>query len=373
MQTTQNLKGSFLYLDRLNRRFLIWDLSNFHVQEIEGIPVEMTESLSHIISPDGLTFAILAGNILIYVSQNQVKLFQFPVDENLYYGLEYLNDGKIMLTYPRDVSKSDSGFTDKFYIFDPVSGEMNVHSAFLPDFQPSPDNLYVLEYSSDMRYALYLSGYEDHIPQFTLFDLTESKIINTGLKPPPEMLVNTTSQPVWIPNSDLLTYDFVDTEGMGNYYTVYLDGKMEKITQFEQEEILGMNVTWFRQPSWSPDGKYMAFTVRQGSSGSDSLNIWDREEQSSLKPCVSREEQDIYRISDWALEGSYYIVGLCHPNINFDERESEAPYTGCNSYVLDMVQKAIVNLPDEENRGELSTISGSSNFELYGWLNWELP
>ena len=235
IQATDNLKGSFVYRDRFNNRLLVWDLSNFHGQWVENLPDDFVHSFGLEISTDGSTITSFpVNNNIFLVSQNQVKTYHLPTDKDFNGGVTYIRDGQILIPYAKDYAhknKEDAGITEKYYMLNPVTGELTEHSVFLPNYLTNIHGTFALEYSPNMQYVIYLSGYENHIPQYTLFDLMKNEIIWTGPEAPSGMLADQASMPVWNPDSSSLTYDYINAEGFGNYYTIFLDGKLEKMTQ----------------------------------------------------------------------------------------------------------------------------------------------
>jgi dipeptidyl aminopeptidase/acylaminoacyl peptidase len=224
-----------------------------------------------------------------------------------------------------------------------------------------------------MRYAIYLSGYIHYAPQYTLFDMVKNEIVWTGPKTSSDMIADAGRMPVWNPISNVLTYSFItDQNKFGNYYFISLDGELTQMTQFEQTEIMGLYGGWLANPSWSPDGRYLAFKAAQGADGPIRLYIWDNIKKVALMPCLPDEDLiDVGYVGNWSFDSAHFLITLGYPNK--DLSDGSPLFVRYNTVVLDMFSNSIIELPDQDHRGEYTSLYGDGHNELLGWVNWEIP
>lgn len=374
-QNMESVKGSFIYKDRDNKHAFAWDISSFHTRLLRTFPDELLNSSNFSVSPDGNIVAGLSDdNKIFFISNDQIKFFQLP--DGHYSYIKYLSNEEIYIPISDESLinyQEDKGLTDRYVIFDPAKDELTAYSVFLPNLLIASHNLVALQYSPDMRYAVYLTGYDQFEPQFTLFDLIRNKIVWTGPKTPVGMAADADRMPVWKPDSSTLTYSFItDQENFGNYFSISIDGDLTKLTQFEKTEMMGLNMGVLANPSWSPDGRYLMFKVAQGSDGPIRLFIWDDQKKTAFMPCLPDEAQiDVGYIGDWSFDGSYFFITLGYPNKN--PPDGGPLYVRYNTVILDMGNKTIFELPDQDHRGEYTSLYGGSQNEFIGWVNWAIP
>ena len=373
IQSTTAIKGSFIYRDRKNNLVFAWSLGSFHTQPIVNLPEDVISSFNYGISPDGGTIAILSsGNRIYFISQNQTKSFQLP--NNSYGDMQYLSTGKILVPISGTNNyQVGQGLMDKYVIFDPVTAEIKPFSVFLPNFLLGPDNLFSIQYSSDMHYVVYLTNYNNYIPQFTLFDVLQNRIMWKGPETPRNMIADPARMPIWKPDTNELTYSFITgSENYGNYYSISLDGKLTQLTQFQQTQMMGLSMGRLANPAWSPNGRYLVFKAAQGTTGPIRLYIWDDQKKVAYMPCLPDEDQvDVGYLGYWSFDGSHFLITLGYPNISNPE---QGPlFTRYNTIILDVADKIIFELPDIDHRGEYTSLYGNGQNEFLGWVNWSLP
>lgn len=378
-QNPKRIRGSFVYQDRAKERAFSWDLSTFQTLPITDFSENLQNSFPFSVSLDGSTLAGLSdNNKIVLITQHQIQSFQLPA--GIYGHMVYLSDGRIRIPMYMDTRESlenadpkNVGLREKYYLLDPVTGTISFHSVRLPNFIVGPHGLFSIQYSPDMHYVVYLTGYDHYDPRFTLFDFHQKEIVWSGPDLPEGMRSDPARMPVWRPDSSALVYSFItEEEKYGNYYLISLDGKLTQLTQFTQTEMMGSNTGPIANPSWSPDGRYLAFKAGQGATGPIRLYLWDTQQKVALLPCLPDEGQiDVGYLGHWSYDGTYLLITLGYPNREYPD---EGPnYLRFNTVILDMANRTIVELPDQEHRGEYTTFYGKDQNGLLGWVNWEIP
>lgn len=338
------------------------------------------------VSPNGEVIAALSDKNIILISRDGAKYFPLP-NSNVFIK-DYLKDGRILLVdvqNRKDSYKENVGLTDIYYIFNPLTGETTKNSIFLPDLDTGRNGYsFTIQYSSDMKYVLYRSKHavkesKYYVDKFTLYDLIRNKAIWVGPLREANLINSPDTVLGWQPNTNNLTalYSYMDTDTQ-NYFSISLDGKISPLTNFDGLIFLG-NITnpipsewsgWAESPNWSPNGRYLIFKGLQKedkpSFGYGTfMYIWDNQEKIGYKPCLpdEREETSPTR-TQWSFDGSYAIM-----NLTFG---GAGQYAYGKSYLLDLGNKIIYEMPDDSQKGFESAYRDGYN-ALLGWVNWESP
>jgi hypothetical protein len=382
LQKEQDIKGSLIFGSTSQSPF-IWDVSSFRAKD-------MNTTWEILASPHGDMIGYLPWGKLALelISPNGTLSFQLP--EGDYGGISsYLPDGKIRIgTGKNDIMdnyKKGVGATDRFYVFDPATGKMTFHSVFLPGLIPLP-RVVEIQYSPDLHYVIYRTyPNSDGQPIFNLLNLSNNKVVWSGPEVGADMrndLLGTV--PSWMPDSSGLVYNWEKGNDGENFYFISLDGKVTQFTQFKGIKLTGVNAMNLPLPSWSSDGRFMAFRVTNSSYPNESrphLYIWDNKEKVAYKPCWPEEAGD-YNLDDnlvtWSFDGAHLFVHLDYwimTPTSSPSRKEVPPTTSIRStdMILDLSNKTIYELPDKNNRGDYMALYKNKPVEMMGWLNWEIP
>lgn len=375
LQKSERINGSLVFGDDVQHAFA-WDIKSFRVQPIEASP-----SLS--ISPNGESIAELPWSKSTLTLISPENITSFPLPESEYAGIQYLPDGRILIGTGENILdsyKEGVGITDKFYIFNSASGEITAHSIFLPDFWLPLPQVVAIQYSQDLNYVVYrTSPGGDSQPRFILLDVNNNDVIWAGPKVDTNMAGNRAGMPVWLPDSSGLIYSWTNETDGENLYFISLTGEVTKLTFFKNAEISGVNSVQLPLPSWSPDGRYLVFGVKLADQDIHKrwfhLYIWDNREKRAYKPCLPNEDNilDIYRVT-WSFDSAHLAMQLPYGTGDITSLEG-AQSLGDHStiVILDLNNRTIFELPDENSRGEYTTLYGDKVVGLLGWVNWEIP
>jgi hypothetical protein len=376
LQKKQDIKGSLIFGSTSLPPF-IWDVSSFHAKDINT-------TWEILASPHRNMVGYLPWGELTLklISPNNILSFQLPKGD--YGGIDsYLPDGKILIVTSKgkeDINnyKEGIGATNKFYVFDPATGKMTFYSVFLPGFWMSLPPAEGIHYSPDLHYVVYrIHPNNNGQPMFNLLDLNNNKVVWSGSEVGADMHGNLLNIiPSWMPDSSRLVYNWAKGNDGENFYFISLDGKVTQFTQFK-------GAVAEQYPSWSPDGRFMAFRVTLNSlvKGKPHLYIWDNKEKVAYKPCWP-EETGNYNLDDnlitWSFDSTHLFVHLDYwimPPTSSPSGEEVSPTTFVRStdMILDLSNKTIYELPEKNNRGDYTALYKSNPVEMMGWLNWEIP
>ncbi len=379
------IKGSFIYVNYDNtnnsepKNVFAWDINSFRIMKINQDNSKLDLQDRGYVSPDGRNIAILLDGKLVLISQNGTQTFPLPKD-----GISiraYLPDGRILMidTQNRDSAYTEGvGVTDIYYLLNPATGEITKHDVFLPGFQQELHHIFIIQYSPDMKYVAYKSTSTDD-NKFTLYGLEKKEVVWVG----PELESNFKNgawvAPAWQPNSKSLTNIYLDENG-SNYYSISLDGKVSPITNFHQTSVYNtQSDAWWSGyaefTNWSPNGRYLVFSGSQKDEPfqamGSSLYVWDNQEKMVYKPCLPNEMDRFQRqyFTNWSFDGNQFIVTLAFAS----PADIASSGKTLKSYIINPADKTIYELPDDNNRGEFSTIHSEGLNQLLGWVNWEIP
>ncbi len=374
-----DIRGSLLIGSSKPPHVFAWDVSSFGVKTPDKSEQADWMLSRPIVSPDGKVAAAIAYNEdeLVLFSSNESKVFTLPRGD--YRGvLKFAADGSVViLGYRPDFWPGNyvngSGLTIPYYIFDPAADHLTAYSVFLPGFTLGSQGTYPFAFSPDMHYIVYKNTLrDDGSDRYTLLDLKTDKIVWVEPSTPPGLYA-ADSFPAWKPSADILTYVLWSDwhNGDGNYYSVSLDGAVTQLTQFNQATPRNLDRGGLPRPSWSPNGRYMAFRLVQ--SGRSALYIWDDQEKVAYKPCLPDENEasDDYSVS-WSFDSNHLLLRLAYGNpISTGTPTDALLIVRSTDVILGMSTKTILELPDENKRGEYSSYDGTK--QPLGWVNWEIP
>ena len=369
------INGSLLFGSSNPAHIFAWDVSSFQAKTLDK-----SAQTDWVVSPDGKVIASMPynENKLVLTSSSQSKVFLLPKGD---YGgvMEILANGDIVIIgntpdfWVRNYVNG-AGLTVPYYIFDPITGNLKDYSVFLSGFTVGVQGSYPFAFSPDMHFVVYNNTpHNGGGDRYTLLDLKTGKIVWEEPKTPAS-LYTADSFPAWKPNTDTLTYILWSDwyNGFGNYFSVSLDGAVTQLTKFDQTTLINPGRGGLLLPSWSPDGRFMAFRIVQP--GQSSLYIWDDQEKMAYKPCLPEENKaysdyDVY----WYFDSNHLFLRLAYPNPQPPGTPTDLlPATGhIMDLILDMTTKTILELPDENNRGGYTSHNGPK--VPLGWINWEIP
>lgn len=358
----EDIKGSIVF-EGDNPAFA-WDISSFRTQALE----DNIDIASNAISSDGALVARLpfSEDRLALISSKQTKFY--PLPEGKYDGVRFLSNGLIMIGGDRydllDNYKQGAGFTDKYYLLNPATGILTEGSVFLSGFSTgSLLDLFPIEYSPNMDYVIYKTiADNDQNYLIVQMDMKTGNVIWSG----PFM-------PIWKPDGKTLVYlsskEEKDTFGYfhhDNLYSISEDAKITQLTQFDRKSLSPL----WGGLSWSPNGRYLAF--QQTEPALSLFYIWDDQEKIAFRPCLPDENRAYpdYR-TFWSFDNKHIFMRIAYPDLLAipDPPESLTPKYYVD-LILDMENKTILELPDDNNRGEYT--SYASRVPV-GWVNWEIP
>ncbi len=393
---SEKIEGSFILApsNSNSKPAFAWDISSFRTKSLET-NVNLFPSLGQRTSPDGkflVAIFPMKNNQLILTSIDQELSFMLPEDAGVI--VQYLLNGKLLIPSTRNRNihsenyKEGTGFTDKYYVVDPLTSDVESHSVFLPNFSVDTYGDFAINYSPDMRYVLYHSDLyaQGNHGGFTLLELTSNEIKWTVPAPNKPRGAGDAGQnmPVWRPDASSLTYIWPsnDEHSYQNFFSISLNGDMTQFTRFEQ--IFEEGYTLFSQPQWSPNMRYLMFRVQQYSSTADSaseLFIWNDKEKKLLNPCLPNKSPssslpDYMYTSIWSFDSEHIQVSLDFEKGVFPDEPGSQPYLHYDvvSLILDIPNKTIFNFSDTNNTAEYYTsLYGNGLHSLVGWVNWEIP
>jgi hypothetical protein len=386
LQEGNNIKGSLIYANYAihtveTNHIFVWDVSSFHSKALKFDSKLIDDNVS-LISSDGEFIAVSSGKSLKLISSGDERSFPLPNEHVVL--RDYLPDGRILLVDMQNrfdnYREGAAGFTDTYYILSPPTGEIIKRSVFLPNLASNWKGILVIQYSPDMKYVLYRSASDEHNIKFTLYDLAKNEIVWIGPLRDPSLRNDSYTIPAWRPDSRSLTNMYYNENGK-NYYSISLDGEVSPITSFGIdffESTFSSNSWWSVYavfPNWSPNGRYLVSSGFQDH-GSSSMNIWDDKEKVGYKPCLPDEEHsttDVYHTYWSFVDSSHFMVHLSFAPPTPTTPDAPQPWKIFKTYILDLDNKIIYELPEESKRGEFSTLYQEGNNLLLGWVNWEIP
>ncbi|MBI3173881.1 MAG: hypothetical protein HYZ25_09190 [Chloroflexi bacterium] len=384
-----NIKGSLLYANfpyapgnqQANGLF-VWEINKFQNTSINFSPYLLKTGEIYQ-SPDGKLATLISENNLLIISQESTQSFPLPI-ENLKIET-YLPDGHILLVQPHhqiNYYQEDKGFKNIYYIFDPATGRTTRNEVFLPKLAPSED-IWFLQYSSDMKYALYGSLSSGTDSAFTLYDLQKGKIIWIGPRHN-SSLINI-AIPTWQPDSSMLTTIYNDETGTRNYYSISLEGIVSPMHIFNSAELYEATRSnkWksfdaAESPNWSPNGKYLASEgyAKDSYRELSTLYIWDEQKETLYKPCLPEETKRITVLHNiiWSFDGLYALVEMTFLRSATPVEVVPgllSPDYISKRYILDLVNRIIYEVPEDQNDNIFLSKEGHNEFLC--WVNWEIP
>lgn len=379
LEKGSGIKGHILFWSFENQAYFVWDVNSFHARKLEYGTLSPNDLSGYSISHDGsLLTAIFQSDSslkkedkIVLISPTQTKEYPIPqlLEGQFYRRVWFLPNGKIAINIayseeyrdisllPESVYSPKTGYAYVYYVLDPATGSLTHNSILLKQFLfGSRINRVPIEFSPDMEYVMFKTfSYPDGEDKFALMNAKTSEVIWTG----PYM-------PTWKPDGSALT-------SLGdNLYVMSKDGKIIQLTRFlENQSFAGFGPLYNEIP-WSPDGHYVAFQT----SGlpANILYIWDNEEKKVYSPCLPDELRAYanQRDAEWSMDSKYLFTGLVYPDALPDPNSDRNPPTHSSQFILDVENKIIYTLPDENHRGQYG-LYATKGASIAGWLNWEVP
>jgi hypothetical protein len=371
-------------------RFYYWDLSSFHVKPITWTSESDTPLVTITADSNFLLSVTSTGNDSARLTlKSPSKTLFADLQQGASYSFMYLAGGKILAAAEtnRDINsenyKEESGFTDVFYIFDPITSELLSHSVFLPNFKPLPpicngfgcgagfQSPFLINYSPDGRYVLYHSAQEGK-EGFSLLDISHNKVLWTMPEPNyywyTKFFGNQSNIPIWKPDSSSLIYNWRENTDVFNpdFYSISVDGSIAKMAEFTN--LFGDSYSPWKQPQWSPDLRYMTFDIDQD------LYIWDTNEKILLKPCFPTDIVDA--LPEWSFD-SKHLEFATPQEETYKSDKGTVTITYYRYLIYDVPNRTIFKLPNIYNQdirenlklpGEPYEAEG-----IGGLVNWEIP
>jgi len=348
----EKYSGSLFYVDNNTKQKLLLDLSSY-----KTAPTKM-ENWSAI-SPDGSMAAAVNSeeNILQVYSENQYKTYAVP--EMVDFG-GFLSMDQVWLRVLRVDSIgyiAGSGKAEEYYILSLDTGELSIQNIFLPyywmDLSGYSIGYSYIAYSPNRRYAIYSA---DKQPEGSnvLFDLKEQMVIWRGARLRDAVIG--LAYPIWNQDSTAaVTVEFPDVSYFEqNFFRVSLDGSHTQVTHIERMISAPYSL---HNPSWSPNGRYLAYWVKRGTSFS--LFVSDLINNTDIDTCISKDISRGMSYSYpfyWSPDGNKLVLS---GNVESIDPASSGQDISSGILVVDLKHNEIYKLP----------FHGSP----LGWLSWELP
>jgi len=338
-----NLEGSLIYFDNSVTEILELDLNSNHNKILTDNRLFVVPGFS----TDGGALVIGEGNYQ-YKLITQDKMVTFPAPEDSYNPI-IMPTGQILFGTGA-ASKNfteGSGTTDKYYLYLSQKGEWVSQSVFLPMYyevsaNPAPS---FIEYSPNLGYVIY-SARDQGKDTTILLNTTENKIVWEGPDLAPNKAMPPLPRPMWLPDSSTVTVALGGDHR--DFFNILPNGDAVQLTHLNQT----INAEYaLRTASWSPNGRYLAFTVDfflnpSVQSKDDQLFIFDVKSNKLINTCLSL---NIFSWPIWSPDGNHFAVNSDgNPNIS----------------IFDMPSEATVEVPIQSN---------SSNMNLLGWVTWKIP
>jgi Tol biopolymer transport system component len=312
------------------------------------------------VSPDDNTLAVgnRESHTVSIISREKTTSYPIP-EEGYEYISDFLPDGRIVLTLgtdPGSTARYDekTGYTDEFYTMAAKTGEATFHRIFLPYYIASGKHAdSFIKYSPDLRYVMYSANHSGY--RTILLDTESNKIVWEGAGIGTRAVADGVVSPIWRPTTHATTliYDSSNDQSPNEiFYSLSIDGSLSKLTQIEEFIQVPYRL---RFPSWSPDGRFLAFTILDGANSS--LGIFDTIQSKLITPCYSdemgKDDRFLWGDMTWSPDSQYLAIvkrtGTVENEIYFFNPADEVVYK----------QTFETNKP-----GWLS---------LLGWLNWDTP
>lgn len=345
-KATREIAGSLLYFDPDLQQRKLFDLSS-----LKSINTEIQGD----ISPDGKSIAEIDNDTNTFVLVTQFKNTSFPIPDNVYFYDGYLADDQIRfgVNDAREENyKQGVGTTDEYYLLSTDTGEITFQSIFLPNYYFSAfknEDYFRTIYSPDLNYVIYPSGFQGTALVSVLFDISNQKIIWSG-----ETLAPWSITGFWRFDSKsirILRYDSV-LGGDENFYDLFMNGKTQKITQFESYP----QHDYWTWPDWSPDGRYFAY--RNWIGGEGYLIIVDTESNIVLNPCLPLGNLNFPQF--WSPDSKGFAI---------------MPRGMTTIVIVDLVDQVIYEAYKWSGKDFVDPYAKPNQdlLDFDGWLSWELP
>jgi hypothetical protein len=347
----EKLLGSLFYIDHEVKKEQLLDLSSN-----KTAPTKMKPWST--ISPDGsMAAAVNSEKQLQIYFQNQSKSYEVP-DQVDFGG--FLSGNQVWLRVLEEDSfgyVADAGRTDKYYVLSLDTGELSFHQIFLPHYWMDLSGYSIghsyVAYSPNRLYAIYSADKQPE-GRNVLFDFTKQKVVWRGARL--RDAVVGLAYPVWNQDSTaVMTVEFPDALYFEqNFFRVALDGSHTQATHLEK---LINDPYSLHKPSWSPNGRYLAYWVKR--KNNLSLFISDLINNTDFDTCISE---------DISLSMTYEIPFYWSPDGNKLVLSGEIKFADSNDSIQDIASGLLV-IDLENHEINKLPVNGSP----LGWLSWELP
>lgn len=342
LDTNKFMEGSLIYFSPESRKNIILNLETLE-SKVLGIKNPIFKLNNNLI----LDLYPQDGNIRV-LSKDQDISYEIPT--GLYFR-NILQDGSILLGVAGTLEKSynNNGFFDENILLFPTTGKQKSFSLFLPYFYSeeivSPS---FIEYSPDLQYVIYSGNYQGG--KYILMNANNGKLIWDGGK------TRIGSPPVWKTDSSTVTViDNNETSLSFNFFNLSVDGSYNQITNLDKIFTTPYVLTY---PAWSPDGRYLAFTVDFPNKASEPsemkyLYIYDSVNKDLLNPCLSLG----YTLEGpiWSPDSQYIAV------VNWNRSKI---------LIIDLLNKTMYDVYTDSTVNNVYETPNMYGVELFGWIPW---
>ena len=352
-EETTTLSGSLLYLDPDTMESQVFDTSTHNSKEL-GVKITR-------ISDDYRTIANFDSSLnnLHLLSQEIDLVYRTP--DNVHFDM-FLEGDRVRLALARSLEtnyKEGSGSTDEYYILSSDTGRLTHESLFLPYYWTfgSARNSFAI-YSSDLHYVMYSADYQGEITNI-LFDIDKKEIIWKGGD---EFGFPYLPFPIWRQDNSALTI-IQRNEAPAyqeNFHDIFTNGKIAQLTHLEKILKAPYSLAY---PKWSPNGRFLAFTITFPSLSSDQskmnyLVVFDTEKNILMSPCIAL---------GYSLEGP-----LWSPDGN---ELAVVPWDKSRILVVDLITESVYQVYKYPGVDIVDVYSNPDAIpvQLFGWVNWGIP
>ena len=311
----------------------------------------------------------------MFVYENGVgKYFGLP-DENLY-EVKFLDDGRIYIGRGRfeyrlkEVSAKNVDYKDRFYLLDPETGIVTYKSVYLPYLQFFRGQFIPLQYSSDMKYVVYLTYLEDpayriRVMEVESGELVLDKIEIGNLKKDPNMV------PGWIPGTHDLSIIFWEDgdNKKTNYYRIDINGRLTKLTEFENVNLSTPGISFMLFPLWSVDGQFVVFSVNTSLGEGSVPYFHNTKSRIANRVCFPNDELKPNRYI-CVTNNSLYLSASTTQMECLEHCNNEGAvinYTFAK-YIIEAASKAMVEFPVSAIEEAMMKETGSSEYYTFGMV-----
>ena len=219
-------------------------------------------------------------NRIIWIVNSQGELLnKNPAPLTSVGGMRWLDDEHLVF-YSENTIRDGS-----VIVMNPFTNEQLSVSNKLPDFYADASLRmdWQVEYSPDLSWVVYFGNHEETGLGPIVFDVNKEEVIWR-----PKFSGNNYLKPLWSK-----TRNEVAIVAEGNLYIIGRDGQEKAIL----DEDRNRQIKW---PSWSPDGRFIAFWSNY------ILMVYDFENQTLLNYCINDNYPDI---AIWSPDSDQFVIG----------------------------------------------------------------